>query len=79
LPPVVYRDLAIYMFSTGRYGPEVPAKERVSWLFGHQDVPGFPKSHRPLVRAYELDTGKEKWTADFCEYGSGGDESGGSA
>ena len=76
LPPVVYKNLAIYMFSTGKYGPEVPAKEKVNWLFGHQNVPGFPKSHRPLLRAYDLDSGKEVWTTDFSQFGSGGDESG---
>lgn len=76
LPPVICRDLAIYAFSTGRYGPEVPAAERLEWLFEHQNVTGFPQSHRPLVRAYDLKTGREVWTADFSQYGAGGDEAG---
>ncbi len=47
-PPVVHKNLAIYCFSTGRYDPDVPAAEKVDWLFGHQDIPSFPASHRPL-------------------------------
>ena len=78
LPPVVYKNMAIYMFGTGRYGkfalPE--PGEKIEWLFGHQENQRFPKSHRPLVRAYDIDTGKELWTADFSEFGSGGDDAG---
>ena len=47
-PPVIHKDLAIYTFSTGRYDPDVPNAEKVTWLFGHQDIPSFPSSHRPL-------------------------------
>jgi hypothetical protein len=76
LPPVVFKNVAIYAFGTGKYGPEVAKEERMEWLFEHQNVTGFPKSHRPLIRAYDLDTGREVWTRDFSEYGSGGDEAG---
>jgi outer membrane protein assembly factor BamB len=78
LPPVVYKNLAIYMFSTGRYGEYAPkeAGERINWLFGHQDNPGFPRSHKPLLRSYDIDTGREVWTKDFSEFGSGGDDAG---
>lgn len=76
LPPLVYKGLAIYMFSTGTFGPDVPASEKVNWLFGHQNVSGFPKSHRPLLRAYDLQTGREVWTVDFSRHGAGGDEAG---
>jgi len=86
LPPVVYKrdptrrepDLAIYMFGTGRYGKYAPkeAEERIDWLFGHQDNPSFPKSHKPLLRAYDMDTGEEIWTKDFSGFGSGGDDAG---
>lgn len=75
-PPVIHKNLAIYMFGTGRYGPDVPPAEKVHWLFGHQDVPGFPASHRPLLRAYDLESGKERWTRDFSSHGAGGDEAG---
>ena len=78
LPPVVYKNLAIYMFSTGRYGKYAPkeAEERINWLFGHQDNRAFPRSHKPLLRAYDIDTGEEVWTNDFSEFGSGGDDAG---
>ena len=78
LPPVVYKNMAIYMFGTGRYGkfalPE--PGEKIEWLFGHQENQRFPRSHKPLVRAYDIDTGKELWTVDFSEFGSGGDDAG---
>jgi len=78
LPPVVYKNLAIYMFGTGKYGEYAPeeAEKRIDWLFGHQDNPSFPRSHKPLLRAYDMDTGKEVWTRDFSEFGSGGDDAG---
>jgi outer membrane protein assembly factor BamB len=78
LPPVVYKNLAIYMFGTGRYGNYAPGEveEKTEWLFEHQDNPRFPTSHKPLLRAYDLDTGKEIWTRDFSEFGSGGDDAG---
>jgi outer membrane protein assembly factor BamB len=78
LPPVIYKNMAIYMFSTGRYGKFAPPGRDASvpWLFGHQENKNFPKSHQPLVRAYDLDTGKERWTVDFSEFGSGGDDAG---
>ncbi len=68
-PPVVHEDLVIYMYGTGKYSPD-------RWLFGHQKVDNFPADHRPLVRAWNINTGKEAWTIDFSKHGSGGDESG---
>ncbi len=78
LPPVIYKNMAIYMFSTGRYGKfALPDKEeKIGWLFGHQENKNFPKSHKPLVRAYDVATGRELWTVDFSEFGSGGDDAG---
>jgi outer membrane protein assembly factor BamB len=78
LPPIVYKDIAIYMFSTGRYGQYAPkeAGERINWLFGHQDNKVFPRSHKPLLRAYNIETGEQVWTNDFSEFGSGGDDAG---
>jgi outer membrane protein assembly factor BamB len=78
LPPVVYKNMAIYMFGTGRYGKYALPEpgEKIEWLFGHQENQRFPKSHKPLVRAYDIDTGKELWTIDFSEFGSGGDDAG---
>jgi len=68
-PPVIHQGLAIYAFSTGRYTAG-------TWLFEHQSTFGFPACHKPLVRAYDLETGKEAWTRDFSEFGSGGDDAG---
>jgi len=76
LPPVVYRNVAIYMFGTGRYDDAVPEEEKVKWLWSHDGVTSYPQSHRPTLRAYDLETGKQVWSRDFSEYGSGGDESG---
>jgi len=77
-PPVVHKNLAIYMFGTGRYGKYAPEEDeqKIEWLFEHQNNPSFPKSHRPLLRAYDMDTGKEVWTRDFSMFGSGGDDAG---
>jgi len=69
LPPIPYKNLVIYQFSSGRYTPE-------TWLFEHQSTFGFPKDQKPLVRAYDADSGKEVWTRDFSEYGAGGDDAG---
>ena len=77
LPPIVHKNLAIYMFGTGRYGkyaPKETEEKQIEWLFEHQDNPSFPHSHKPLLRAYDIDTGKEVWTRDFSEFGSGGDD-----
>lgn len=69
LPPIVHKNLVIYQFSTGKYSPG-------KWLFEHQSTFGFPEKHKPLVRAWDVDTGKVAWTRDFSEYGAGGDDAG---
>jgi outer membrane protein assembly factor BamB len=68
-PPIVCGGLVIYPFSTGRYTPE-------TWLFEHQSTFAFPEGHKPLVRAWDADTGEVVWTRDFSEHGSGGDDAG---
>lgn len=75
LPPIVHKNMAIYMFGTGRYGKDAPGK-KISWLFGHQNNSSFPQSHKPLLRAYDMDNGAEVWTRDFSQFGSGGDDAG---
>jgi len=90
-PPIPYKNLAIYMFSTGKYAPkgtgiyvmrqgkskQMPEETAgtVSWLYSH-DNPFYPQHHKPLVRAWDTETGDEVWTKDFSEYGSGGDDAG---
>jgi outer membrane protein assembly factor BamB len=69
LPPVIHKNLAIYVFSSGKYTP-------ATWLFEHQSTFGFHKDQKPLVRAYDLKSGREVWTRDFSQFGSGGDDAG---
>lgn len=58
------------MFSSGKYSPG-GSQGRPGWLFEHQDVRQFPAEFKPLVKAWDLKTGREAWTRDFSEYGSG--------
>jgi len=89
-PPIIYKNLAIYVFGTGTYAPQgtekayvhkgTPVKaaegvEIMSWIYSH-DNPYYPKDQRPLVRAWDLDTGKEVWTVDFSQFGAGGNDAG---
>ncbi len=79
MPPIIHKNLAIYMFGTGKYGDDAqlaPGEKKVGWLFGHHAILGFPASHHPRVRAYDLETGKQVWERDFSGYGSGGDDAG---
>ncbi len=88
-PPVIYDNLAIYMFGTGEYAPkgtgiyvmrggslkEIPENTEgiVSWLYSH-DNPYYPPEHKPLIRAWNMDTGEMEWEKNFSEYGTGGDD-----
>jgi hypothetical protein len=88
-PPVVHKNLVIYMFGTGKYVPkgsgiyvmrQGTAESRpqttegsVSWLYSH-DNPFYPPSQEPVVRAWDLATGKEVWTSSAAESGAGGDD-----
>ncbi len=69
LPPIPYKNLVIYPFSTAKVEPK-------KWLFEHQSTFGFSKDQKPLVRAYDIETGEVRWTQDFSEYGAGGDDAG---
>jgi outer membrane protein assembly factor BamB len=76
-PPVVYKNLVIYQFSTGdRASDESELGEKPVWLMEHQNVPNFPEGHEPLLVAWDLDTGREVWRRNFSEFGTGGDEAG---
>jgi len=78
LPPIVHDNMAFYMFSTGKYQTEArnENERKTPWLFEHQNIPSFPRTHRPLLRAYNMDSGEEVWTRDFSQFGSGGDDAG---
>jgi len=69
LPPIPYKNLLVYQFSSAK----VSARQ---WLFEHQSTFGFPEDQKPLVRAYDVDSGKEVWTRDFSQFGAGGDDAG---
>jgi len=73
-PPVVHKNLAIYMFSTGRFAPKEEG-DTFAWLYTH-DNPGYPEHHKPLLKAWDLETGREVWSKDFSQVGSGGDDAG---
>jgi len=76
-PPVVYKNLVIYSFGTGKHATnESELKEKTEWLLAHQDIPGFPEDHEPMLVAWDLNTGNEVWRSNFSDFGSGGDESG---
>ena len=68
-PPIIHRGLIFYLFSTGKYTAR-------NWLFEHQSTFGFPEDQKPILRAWDRETGKEVWTRDFSEFGSGGDDAG---
>ena len=89
-PPVIHENLAIYAFGSGSYaaqGSEKPftfrgkpeerpaGQEVMSWIYTH-DNPYYPRDNKPLIRAWDLATGKEVWTRDFSEFGSGGNDCG---
>jgi outer membrane protein assembly factor BamB len=89
-PPIVCKNLAVYVFGAGSYAPQGTEKayvhkgepvkapggaEIMSWIYGH-DNPYYPKDHKPLVRAWDIDTGKEIWTIDFSQLGYGGNDAG---
>ena len=89
-PPIIYKNLAIYIFGTGKYAPQGTEKayvhkgqpiqspdgaEIMSWIYSHNN-PYYPKDERPLVRAWDVDTGEEIWTVDFSEFGCGGNDAG---
>lgn len=89
-PPVIYKNLAIYAFGTGRYAPQGSAKpfvfrgdpvpspdgaEVMSFIYSH-DNPYYPKDNHPLIRAWDLQTGKVVWEKNFSEYGTGGNNCG---
>jgi outer membrane protein assembly factor BamB len=89
-PPFVYKNLAIYASGSGVYAPqgtdsafvmkgqpEQPkdGKEVMSWIYTHNN-PYYPKDNKPLVWAWDIETGKLVWQKDFSQHGSGGNDCG---
>jgi outer membrane protein assembly factor BamB len=76
LPPIIYKNLVIYMFGTGKYRTDPDDEEKYRWLRGIQYTPSYTKDHKPMLKAWDLNTGREVWSRDFSMFGSGGDEAG---
>lgn len=89
-PPVVHENIAIYASGSGEYaaqGTEKPftfkgapatrddGAEVMSWIYSN-DNPYYPKDNRPLLWAWDLDTGKQIWQKDFSDQGRGGNDCG---
>jgi outer membrane protein assembly factor BamB len=89
-PPVVHGKIAIYASGSGKYeaqGTEKPftfkgtpiaspdGAEVMAWIYSN-DNPYYPKDNRPLLWAWDLDTGKVVWEKDFSAYGRGGNDCG---
>ena len=89
-PPIIYKNLAVYVFGSGQYAPQGTEKayvhkgepvkaagnvEMMSWIYSHNN-PYYPKDNKPLIRAWDIDTGQEVWSIDFSQFGSGGNDSG---
>ena len=89
-PPVVWKNVVLYGFGSGRYAaqgsdkpfvfngkplPSPDGAEIMSWIYTH-DNPYYPQDNRPLLRAWDLQTGRQLWTKDFSEFGCGGNDCG---
>ena len=88
-PPVVAGNLAIYASGSGEYAPQgtekpftfkgtpqaADGREVMAWIYSN-DNPYYPKDNRPLLWAWNLETGKLVWQKDFSEHGRGGNDCG---
>ena len=89
-PPVVHGNVAIYASGSGQYAPQGTEKpfvfkgapqaapddaEIMSWIYSNNN-PYYPKDNRPLLWAWDLETGKVVWEKDFSEHGRGGNDCG---
>ena len=89
-PPVVHGNVAIYASGSGEYAyqgtekpytfkgtpePAADGREVMAFIYSN-DNPYYPKDNRPLLWAWDLDTGKVVWEKDFSDYGRGGNDCG---
>ena len=50
-------------------------EEVMSWIYTHNN-PYYPKDNKPLIWAWNIDTGKVVWQKDLSEHGTGGNDCG---
>jgi len=89
-PPVIWENLAIYASGSGRYAaqgtekafifradpePSPGGEEVMSFIYTH-DNPYYPKDNKPLIWAWDLDSGRLAWQQDLSEHGTGGNDCG---
>jgi outer membrane protein assembly factor BamB len=89
-PPLVHGNVAIYASGSGEYAPqgsersftfrgdpEAPSdgREVMSFIYTN-DNPYYQRDNRPLLWAWNLETGELVWQRDFSEYGRGGNDCG---
>jgi outer membrane protein assembly factor BamB len=89
-PPLVHGNVAIYASGSGEYAaagkrkavhlrgdpePAPDGREVMSFIYSN-DNPYYPRDNRPLLWAWDLETGELVWQRDFSEYGRGGNDCG---
>ncbi len=89
-PPLVHGNVAIYASGSGEYAaqgseraftfrgdpePAPDGREVMSFIYTN-DNPYYQRDNRPLIWAWDLDTGELVWQRDFSEYGRGGNDCG---
>jgi outer membrane protein assembly factor BamB len=89
-PPVLHGKLAFYASGSGAYaaqGTERPltfkgtpekspdGKDVTAWIYSN-DNPYYANDNRPLLWAWDVETGKLAWHKDFSEHGRGGNDCG---
>src|SRR5262249_2938901 len=60
---------------SGKPIPSSDGAEIMAWAYSHNN-PYYPKDNKPLIWAWDLQTGKEVWKKDFSELGTGGNDCG---
>lgn len=89
-PPLIHDNLAIYASGSGKYAPQgtdkafvmkgppvesATGEEVMAWIYTHNN-PYYPKDNKPLIWAWNIDTGKLVWQKDLSEHGTGGNDCG---
>ena len=88
-PPVLHENLAIYASGSGQHAPAGTEKafawrnlkqtgddrEVMSHIYSHNN-PFYPKDQKPMIWAWDINSGDVVWTKDFSEHGSGGNDCG---